>query len=48
MSAFCEKRDRVFIGDYQAGGPSPVRNWKKRTRGGGVLIKEDKRMFSPR
>jgi hypothetical protein len=44
---FCEKRERVFIGDYQAGGLSLslLRIYQERTRGGGVLIKEDKRMF---
>jgi hypothetical protein len=34
----------VFIGDYQAGGLSLFLSLE-RTRGGGVLIKEDKRMF---
>jgi hypothetical protein len=44
---FCEKRERVFIGDYQAGGLSLslLKIYKERIRGGGVLIKEDKRMF---
>jgi len=42
---FCEQRERVFIGDYQAGGLSLLRIYKERIRGGGVLIKEDKRMF---
>jgi hypothetical protein len=43
---FCEKRERVFIGDYQAGGLSlSLSLFLKYNGGGGVLIKEDKRMF---